>query len=222
MSTDPEVEALLQTVPLSFAHFDLREVAELKAFHSNVEELNRRKLANQQSFTYEISTEGSLSSGVDEDDILALATTIRKLAWAQKDMGTFNRVMNILARRANEAGTDEGASMLQRVKDIRELRTLAEKRSRVASYALEADDGSSTELTPELLCDMAVNGVIFHNDDALRTRWLDLGGFTNPAIHMIITTTFKDFAQFFRATDLIVERVLDTPELVSDSPITSA
>jgi hypothetical protein len=81
VSKDPEVEALLQTVPFSFAHFDRSEVAELRAYQSNVEELNRRKLANQQSFTYEVSTDGSLSSGVDEDDIVALATTIRKLAW---------------------------------------------------------------------------------------------------------------------------------------------
>jgi hypothetical protein len=180
-------------------------------YHSHIEELNRRKLANQDTLTFDIAVDGSLRSGVHEDDAVALATTLRKFAWAQKDPGTFNRVTNIMARRANEAGTVEGTSMLDRIKDIKELRTLAEKRSRVLGYVLEADNGESVELTPEILCDMALNGVIFHSDAALRAKWDQLGGFTNQGVHMLIVTTFNDFAQFFRAVDLIVERVLATP-----------
>ena len=105
--------------------------------------------------------------------------------------------------------------MLERIKDIKALRDAAEKQSRVAEYVAEHDDGSTTTFTPEVLCDMAVNGAIFHSDAQLRAQWEQLGGLKNPAVHMILTTTFKDFAQIFRAVDLIVERILITPSILS-------
>lgn len=212
---DGELEAVLASVPESFAPFDAKEIEGLRLYHRLVEELDRRTLANEKTFTFEISNEGSLASGVDEEQLAALATTLRKLAWAQKDPGTFDRITNSLCRRAHERGTPEGESMLQRIKEIEGLRADAEKQSRVAHYAVENRDGSTTEYTPKLLCDIVVNGVFFHSDSALYDQWEKLGGFKNPAVSMILTTTFKDFTQFFRAVDLVVQRILETPTLVS-------
>jgi hypothetical protein len=218
MSDDQQVQALLAAVPVSFAPFSADEIAELRLYHSLVEELDRRKLANQRKLIYDIDAGGTMTTDVDEDDVLALATTLRKLAWAQKDGGTFNRITNRLCRRARQLGTPEGSSMLGRIKAIKELRDAAEQQSRVAAYGTEQDDGSTKEYTPEMLCDLAVNGSIFHSDPDLRAEWERLGGFKNPAVHMILITTFKDFTQFFRAVDLIVNEVLATPALVAASP----
>lgn len=212
---DAELEAVLASVAESFAPFNEKEIEGLRLYHRLVEELDRRSLANEKTFTFEISHEGSLTSGTDEERLVALATTLRKLAWAQKDPGTFNQITNSLSRRAHERGTTEGESMLQRIKDIKALRAAAEKRSRVAHYAVENSDGSTTEYTPELLCNIVVNSVIFHSDEALYEHWKKLGGFENPAVSMILTTTLKDFSQFFRAVDLVVQRILETPALVS-------
>jgi hypothetical protein len=182
-----------------------------------VAELSGWELANRQMIELVIGAGGVLTKDIDRESLVALATTFRKLGWLEKEPATFNQVRNLLGKHAHQAGTIEAGVVSQRLKDLKDLKAAALRQSRVLAYQLEHPDGTTETITPTMILEMLINGVVFHTDKALRKRWQELGGWKSPALVLIALVTIWDLIRMFQALDQVVERVLATPALAPPS-----
>lgn len=217
MAASQNEPAVLAAVAGGLTPFALDEVEELELYRDLVAELSDWELANRQKIDLVIGSGGVLAEDIEKADLVALATTFRKLGWLEKEPATFMRVRNLLGKHAHQAGTAEAAVVAKWLKDLKELRAAALKQSRVAAYELEHADGSTETLTPETILDMLINGAVFHTDKQLRERWQQLGGWKSPALVLIAIVTIWDLVRMFQGLDAVVEKVLATPSLTAAS-----
>lgn len=202
-------------LPDGLTPFSEVEVQILQTYRELVAEFEDRALASRQNVSIRIFAQGDAFEDVgSRDEIIALATTFRKLGWAQNEPVTFDRVRNMVAKHARDAGTPEGQTIGEWAKDIKGLRGDMLKRSRVFAYVLEKPDGSQETLTPKEILDMFINGAVFHSDEQLRARWKALGGWESVPLVTNALLTMWDMVQVFRALDLLAEAALGTPELM--------
>jgi hypothetical protein len=189
------------------------EVEQLELYRELVAELSEWQLANRQKVDLVIGAGGVLAEDIEKADLVALATTFRKLGWLDDEPATFNKVRNLLGRHAHEAGTPEAAEIQTWLKGLKDIRAVALKQSRVAGYELEHEDGSTETMTPKVILDMLINGAVFHSDRALRERWNQLDGWKSPALVLIAMVTIWDLIRMFQALDAVVAKVLASPSL---------
>lgn len=211
--SQPSEPAVIQAVPRGLAPFTTDEVEELELYRDLVAELGEWELANRQQIELAIGSHGVLADGLEKADLVALATSFRKLGWAEKEPATFNKVRNMLGNHAHQAQTPEAAVVGQWLKDLRDLRAAALQQSRVLAYELEHPDGSTESMTPMMVLDLLINGAVFHTDNPLRKRWEELGGWKSPALVLIAVVTVWDLIRMFEALDTVVERALEEPTL---------
>ena len=169
MST-PIAAPVVQAVPKGLTPFAPNEIEELGLYRDLVAELGEWELANRQQIELAIRSHGVITDGLEKADLVALATSFRKLGWLEKEPATFNRVRNLLGNHAHQAQTPEAAVVGKWLKDLRELRAAALKQSRVLAYQLEHPDGSTELMTPTVVLDLLINEAVFHTDKNLRKR----------------------------------------------------
>ncbi len=135
----------------------------LRAFHKVVGELHACRFVRQlreQDHTIRVtrdSTEGRYPE-YDRDDFRSFATLFRKLV-AKREPTQLFRVMNILVQYAPE----DVRPTFKRVKSA--LKEAAEDPP--LKIAIGAP-GSEVPYTPQKICDILFNGVIFHSDHELQ------------------------------------------------------
>jgi hypothetical protein len=204
---------VLQAIPAGLAPFGSDELEQLGLYRELVSELSDWQLANRQKIDLVIGAGGVLAEDIEKADLIALATTFRKLGWLEDEPATFNKVRNLLGKHAYQAGNPEAEEIQKWLKDVKDLRAAALKQSRVAGYQLEHEDGTIETMTPKLILDMLINGAVFHSDKQLRDRWNQLGGWKSPALVLIAMVTIWDLIRMFQALDAVIAKVLASPSL---------
>ena len=177
----PAEPPVLKASPAGLTPLAADEIRQLELYREIVGELNEWQLANRQKIDLVIGPGGVLAEDIEKVDLVALATTFRKLGWLEDEPATFNKVRNLLGRHAHQAANAEAAVIQPWLKDVKELRAAALRQSRVAGYQLEHEDGTTETMTPKMILDVLINGAIFHSDKQLRDRWNALGGWESPA-----------------------------------------
>ena len=209
----PAEPPVLQAIPAGLTPFAADETEQLELYRELVAELSDWEFANRQKVDLVIGPGGVLAEDIEKADLVALATTFRKLGWLEKEPATFNTVRNVLGKHAHAAGNAEAAVIQKWLKDVKDLRAAALRQSRIAGYQLEHQDGTVENVTPNVILDMLINGAVFHTDKKLRDRWNQLGGWKSPALVLIAMSTIWDFVRMFQALDAVVAKVLDSPSL---------
>jgi len=215
-STEPE-PPVLKSIPAGLSPFASDEIDQLGLYRELITELNDWQLANRKKIALVIGAGGVLAEDIEKANLVALATTFRKIGWLEDEPATFNKVRNLLGKHAYEAGTPEAAEIVEWLKAVKELRAAALKQSRIAAYELEHEDGTTETMTPAMILDMLINGAVFHSDTKLRERWNKLGGWKSPPLVLISLVTIWDLIRMFQAVDQIVAKVLDSPTLMPPS-----
>lgn len=207
---EPQVLAAVAT---GLTPFSNEEIAELERYRTHVQDFATRQLADRQTLNINIGPGGLSFEDFDPDRYGGLALAFRKVGWANEP-ASFNRVKNMLAKHAIDSGTPEAAStLIGWLGALHDLRKDMLRQSRFLAYVLEDADGGTTNVIPEEILDLMINGYLFHGDEEKRKRWDELGGLKSPALVIISTLTMWDMLALFRALDQVVERVLGTPAL---------
>lgn len=204
---NPETEVPID-VASAFTPFNEAEREQLRLFSQHVADVNRRQLAQRQKFTLTLTGPWPKMEDVDEDKVIALVSSYRKLAVLQDDRGNFDRIRKLLGRHAHQAGTEAAARIQGWLKYVKDLRKKARQAGQLMGYRVNDED-----LRPDQIIDWLVNGVVAHSFPGPRQRWDQLGGWENGALLMKALDTMSDEIRIFRAVDELVQEILASPGL---------
>lgn len=85
----PAEPPVLQAIPAGLTPFAADETEQLELYRELVAELSDWEFANRQKVDLVIGPGGVLAEDIEKADLVALATTFRKLGWLEKEPASF-------------------------------------------------------------------------------------------------------------------------------------
>lgn len=204
-------------LPEGLTPFTEEEVRDLRLFAAVVAEIDERAVRRRPSLTIGIvGHEDPFAEVGSKDELIAVVSTFRKLAWNQGDERiTFDRVRNTLSQHAKAAGTSQGDDLVTWLKYLKKIRRESLRTGTVFGYALEhTDSGSVEHLTPEDALDLLINGGIAHTNPDKRERWDQMGGWNSVPSTTLALVTVWETLDLCEALGELVATVLTTPALL--------
>jgi len=194
----------------AFKPFTSEELGRLSLFAQHVADIDGLDLPQRPKLTLLLG-EAAAMPDVSRDNVLAIVIAYRKFV-SEKDPANFNRIRNMIARHAREAGTADSATVLAWLANI-EAHLKDVRRGPVPPSEVAAVERHRKVLQPPEVIDWLVNGVVAHSDWKLRHRWEELGGWSNHAMLWLAISAIADELKAFRAMDQMVSAILAIQEL---------